>query len=250
MPSVSPMRFGVTSCWPLTRRLGACAPTDRNEPLLIVVLEPFTVGWQRLRFSTSQYFSERFETYRATSFVHSVRILDRVGPHVAVLVGLKLGAVELRPTFEHTDPVLQHGRLPSWDQVLVRGRSKELKARALKFRVRDGVLGDQPGGVRGSFADQALRRPSDPGHDRPEPQRILLVKGGHTWIIALVQRSRRRQLVTDLSVVLCHGDELVSNSAIHPEMIAQRATLQQVNGFELMLFQRDKLNTGAAACLF
>jgi hypothetical protein len=76
------------------------------------------------------------------------------------------------------------------------------------------------------------------------------VNGGHTWIIALVQRSRRRQLVTDLSVVLCHGDELVSNSAMHPEMIAQRATLQRVNGFELMLFQRDKLNTGAAACLF
>jgi hypothetical protein len=37
---------------------------------------------------------------------------------------------------------------------------------------------------------------------------------------------------------------------MHPEMIAQRATLQRVNGFELMLFQRDKLNTGAAACLF
>ena len=118
--------------------------------------------------------------------VRRVRILDRVGPHVAVRIGLKLGAIELRPTFEHTDPVLQHGRLPSWDQVLVRGRSKELKARALKFRLRDGVLSDQPGGVRGSFADQAFRRPSDLGHDRPEPQRILLVNGGHTWIIALV----------------------------------------------------------------
>jgi hypothetical protein len=214
------------------------------------MLEPFTVGWQRLPLSTSKYFSERFETYRATSFIHSARILDRVGPHVAVRVGLELGAVKLRPTFEHTDPVLQHGRLPSWDQVLVRGRSKELKARALEFRVRDGVLGDQPGGVRGSFADQALCRPSDLGHDRPEPLRILLVNGGHTWIIALVQRSRRRQFVTNLSVVLCHGDEVVSNSAIHPEMIAQRAPLQQVNGFELMLFQRGKVNTGAAACLF
>jgi hypothetical protein len=32
-------------------------------------------------------------------------------------------------------------------------------------------------------------------------------------------------------------------------MIAQRATLQQVNGFERMLFQRDELNTGAAARL-
>jgi hypothetical protein len=92
------------------------------------MLEPLTVGWQRLRFSTSKYFSERFETYRATSFVQSVRILDRVGLRVAVRVGHKLGAVELRPAFEHTDPVLQHGRLPSWDQVLVRGRSKELKA--------------------------------------------------------------------------------------------------------------------------
>src|SRR4029450_6151929 len=36
--------------WLLTRRLRTCAPSDRNEPLLIVVLEPFTVGWQRLRF--------------------------------------------------------------------------------------------------------------------------------------------------------------------------------------------------------
>jgi hypothetical protein len=119
------------------------------------------------------------------------------------------GAVELRPTFEHTDPVLQHGRLPSWDQVLVRGRSKELKARALKLRVRDGVLGDQPGGLRSSFADQALRRPSDLGHDRLEPQRILLVNGGHTWIIALVQRSRRRQLVTDRSVVAVRSPQIV-----------------------------------------
>ena len=86
--------------------LRTCAPTDRNEPLLIVVLEPFTVGRQRLRFCTSKYFSERFETHRATSFVHSLRILDRVGPHVAVLIGLELRAVELRPTFEYTDPVL------------------------------------------------------------------------------------------------------------------------------------------------
>jgi hypothetical protein len=37
--------------------------------------------------------------------------------------------------------------------VLARGRGKELKARALELRVRDGMLGDQPGGFRGSFAD-------------------------------------------------------------------------------------------------
>jgi hypothetical protein len=92
-----------------------------------------------------------------------------VWPHVAVRIGLELRAVELRPTFEHTDSVLQHGRLPGWDQVLARGRGKELEARALEFRVRDGVLGDQPGGLRGWFADQALRWPSDLGHYRPEP---------------------------------------------------------------------------------
>jgi len=112
--------------------------------------------------------------------------------------------------------------------VLARGHGKELKARALELRVRDGVLGDQPSSLRGSFADQALRRPSDLGHNLLEPQRILLMNGGHTWIIALVQRSRRSQLITDLPVVLCHGDELVGNSAIHPDMMAQRAALEQV----------------------
>ena len=77
-----PSRSAAASCWLLTRRLRTCAPTDCNEPLLIVVLEPFTVGWQRLRFCASKYFSERFETHRAASFVDSFRILDRVRPHV------------------------------------------------------------------------------------------------------------------------------------------------------------------------
>ena len=83
--------------------------------------------------------------------------------------------------------------------------------------MRDGVLDNQPGSLRGAFADQALRRPSDLLHDLAEPQRIAVVNGGHTWMITLVQRSRRRQFITDLLIVLCHGDELVSNSAIHPE---------------------------------
>jgi hypothetical protein len=37
--------------------------------------------------------------------------------------------------------------------VLARGHGKELTARALELRVRDGVLGDQPSGLSGSFAD-------------------------------------------------------------------------------------------------
>ncbi len=184
------------------------------------MLEAFTVRWQRLRFGASKYLSERFETRLATSFVHSLWILDRVRPHVAVRIRLELRAVDLRLSFEYTDPVLQHGRLPGWDQALVRGRGKELKARALEFRVRDGVLGDQPGGLRGSFADQALRRPSDLGHDLAEPQRIPIVNGGHTWIITVVQRSRRRKFITYLLIVLRHGDELVGNSAIHTEMMS------------------------------
>src|SRR5262245_3626537 len=98
-------RLAAASCWLLTRRLRTRAPTDRNEPLLIVVLEPFTVGRQRLRFCASKSFSERFETHRTASFIHSLRILDRGGPHVAVLIGLELRAVELRATFEYTDPV-------------------------------------------------------------------------------------------------------------------------------------------------
>jgi hypothetical protein len=64
------------------------APADFNEPLLIVVFKPFTVGRQRLRFCTSKNFSERFETHSATSFIHSFRILDRVGAHVAMRIGL------------------------------------------------------------------------------------------------------------------------------------------------------------------
>ena len=92
------------------------------------MLEPFTVGRQRLWFCASKSLSERFETHRAASFVHLLRILDGVGPHVAVLIGLELRAVELRSTFEYTDPVFQHGRLPGWDQVLARGHGKALKA--------------------------------------------------------------------------------------------------------------------------
>jgi hypothetical protein len=101
-----------------------------------------------------------------TSFIHSFRILNRVGPHVAMRIGLELRAVELRPVFEHADSVLQHGWLPEWDRVLARGLGKKLKARALEFRLRNGVLSDQPGGLRGSFADQALRRPSHLSYDR------------------------------------------------------------------------------------
>jgi hypothetical protein len=36
----------------------------------------------------------------------------------------------------------------------VRGRGKELKARALEFRVRDGMLGDQPLGTAFAAAKQ------------------------------------------------------------------------------------------------
>ena len=68
-------------------------------------------------------------------------------------IGLELRAVELRPVFEHADAVLQHGWLPEWDRVLARGLGKKLKARALEFRLQNGVLSDQPGGLRGSFAD-------------------------------------------------------------------------------------------------
>jgi hypothetical protein len=92
------------------------------------VFKPFTVGRQRLRFCTSKNFSEGFETHSATSFIHSFRILDRVGAHVAMRIGLELRAVELRPAFEHADSVLQHGRLPEWDRVLARGLGKKLKA--------------------------------------------------------------------------------------------------------------------------
>jgi hypothetical protein len=70
--------------------------------------------------------------------------------------------------------------------VCSRGLGKKLKAGALEFRLRNSVLGDQPGGLRGWFADQALRRPSDLSHDRLKPQGIALVNNGHTWIIALV----------------------------------------------------------------
>jgi hypothetical protein len=63
------------------------------------------VGWHRLRFCARKSFSERFETHRSASIVHPLWILHRVWPHVAVLIGLELRAVELRPTFEYTDPV-------------------------------------------------------------------------------------------------------------------------------------------------
>jgi hypothetical protein len=154
------------------------------------VLELYTVEGSGFNFARASLSARGSRpTLRRRSLVAGSRSDGAACP---LLIGLELRAVELRPAFEYTHPVVEHGR-QAGSRCSRAATARNFKARPLKVRMRDAMLGDQPSGFGGPFADPALRRPSDLGDDVLEPQRVLLVNRGHVRTIALIESSRGRQ---------------------------------------------------------
>jgi hypothetical protein len=63
------------------------------------------------------------------------------------MVGLKLGTVKLGSTFEHSNAVFQHRRLPCWQVTYTRSLLQASKAPTLKRGLTDRVLGNEPGSL-------------------------------------------------------------------------------------------------------
>src|SRR5947207_14101952 len=122
----------------------ADAPADAIEPFLVIALILRAIFWRRRRRGPREALRQRLQPNRLPALVHALRILDQIGPQIAVLVGLKLGAVDLGPSLEHADAVFEHRRLPQRKKATVGRLLKMTQTGALEFRQADRMLRDQP----------------------------------------------------------------------------------------------------------
>jgi hypothetical protein len=110
----------ITNSGSLRERRTSPSPTAPVQPHLVLAFKSLPVSryWHSL-FPTETHV-KWFESDRASAFFDTFRMLDQVRPKPPLMVGLKLGAVKLGSTFEHSNAVFQHRRLPCWQVARIR----------------------------------------------------------------------------------------------------------------------------------
>jgi hypothetical protein len=110
----------ITNSGSLRERRTSPSPTAPVQPHLVLAFKSLPVSryWHSL-FPTETHV-KWFESDRASAFFDTFRMLDQVRPKPPLMVGLKLGAVKLGSTFEHSNAVFQHRRLRCWQVARIR----------------------------------------------------------------------------------------------------------------------------------